>query len=716
MIWRCCDSLLVLAAFAAVYILPPLLVTSRLRFFTDRTTLFVVSAGLGLSSQAFLGFIWNHFMERSPALEGILYFLFWLSANVILLFWRKNPSPEINNQPSHLQNSRGRDGARPSIHTNRPFFDLFGGTRSVASAFSRVFQVAQPSPFTNFLPLILVAAVILRSLDALTHASLGQSDAYTHLQFLRDAVQNGYIRNFVYPPGYSWVLALPVMTLHLDAYLVARYVGPFFGMLMVATLYLLGRRHSHTAGILTAFFAAVCPFLYPLIKTGMGAFANQLGLFLLPLALLLYLIRARFLFTVILAGLAVTVPLFVFTLLLLIFMHRLLSWRDDAVSKGWWRETMLTLLPFILAFALAGFHFLSYGEHHINTTASMVTGIQTPPAQPQTVVTRESPDFLTSLKRHPAGKMVVDLMTFKRMGLGSWVPNLAAVTLGAAFIGLIVFGFRTSSKVDRDLRARSDAARRSASTIGCLVGGWGFLTLFQVFTGFLEFSLYQRSGWILLQAIALGGGLIVAAILKVEKTQKLVRPVVGMGLLICLILAFWFPPRHRCITSGAEHELASVLRELSSARIQALHSNSPLSFEHTPASPLMLRAASAPGLAVMTRRYSLFNGDQGNMADVLPDPAARIRQVPVETGTRLTPPSDHFLCLIDQFSGLPDMGLLDRISPELTHALAGYQTLLYKPNEVILAFLATLPATAWQITREDRGQALTIYFVERLHP
>ena len=98
MIWRCCDSLLVLAAFAAVYIIPPLLVVGRLRLFTDRTTLFVVSAGLGLTSQALLGFIWNHFMERSPALEGILYFLFWLTTSLILLVWRKNTSPEINNQ------------------------------------------------------------------------------------------------------------------------------------------------------------------------------------------------------------------------------------------------------------------------------------------------------------------------------------------------------------------------------------------------------------------------------------------------------------------------------------------------------------------------------------------------------------------------------------------------------------------------------------------
>ena len=66
MIWSCLDSLMVLAAFCAVYLIPPLLVARRFLPDADRAARFVVSAGLGLSSQALLGFFWNHLGHRSP--------------------------------------------------------------------------------------------------------------------------------------------------------------------------------------------------------------------------------------------------------------------------------------------------------------------------------------------------------------------------------------------------------------------------------------------------------------------------------------------------------------------------------------------------------------------------------------------------------------------------------------------------------------------------
>lgn len=651
MIWRCLDSLTVLAAFTAVYLIPPLLALRRLQPSIDRATLFLISAGLGLSSQALLGFFWNHFIHRDPLIEGAVYFLFWLVTGLLLHGKIKKMCP-LTEQPTPL-------------------------TRS-----------ALPLAF------ILLAAIILRSFDALTHASLGQSDAYTHLQFLRDVCQYGQIRNIVYPPGYAWVLALPVMTFNLDAYLVARYVGPFFGALLVVTLYLIGCRHSKTAGLYAAFLVAVCPVFYPLIKTGMGAFANQMGLLLLPLALLLYLRGSRCLFTLILLGLTASVPLFIFTLALILLMHRVLSDRVEG-WRHWGRENLILLLPFLLAFALAGYHFLSLGSTHVNTTATLVTGIATPSSAPPTATAQRSP-ILTTLRSNPAGKLAVDLLTVKRSGLGSTLMNLSALTLAGIFTGLLIAGYRLKSITH--------------TVIGC----WGLLTTLQAATGFLELSLYQRSGWILMEAIALAGGLILAWAHGFDRTRKLIRPVIVLGLIASGFIAFWIPPQHRCITSGAENELATVLRELSAARVNALHAPRRLTFEQLEPSPLIARAAAAPHLAVISRRYTLFNGDQGNLANVLPDPAARIRQIPVEKDTRIKPRSDNFLCLVDRSSGLPDMGLLDLISPELTQSLAGYQPLLYKPNEVILAFLKALPPDAWRITQEARGQNLTIYLVERL--
>jgi len=677
MIWCCLDSLMILLAFAIVYIVPPLLVLRRLQSFTDRATLLTLSAGLGLSSQALLGFCWNHLVGSMPIIEGTLYFLIWLTIGLALQWRKKNIQPN-NQQPT-------------------------------------------TAPFPLFLPLILLAAISLRSLDALNHASLGQSDAYTHLQFLRDVLQYGQIRNIVYPPGYSWTLALPVMTFNLDAYLVARYVGPFFGGLLVASLYLLGRRHNQATGLYTAFLAAVCPIFYPLIKTGMGAFANQMGLFLLPLALLFYLMEARFLFTIILLGLTVTVPLFVFSLALIVALGQLLSCRVVKLSKSadsappsaaqqpnnsntmlpkpqrWWRKNLLLLIPFLLAFAVAGYHFLTPGQEHVKTTATLVTGIPTP-SKKLLAPTAPRPPFLTKIKFNPAGKLTLDLLTVKRLGLGSLMMNAAGLILAGLFTVILVNGFQNKSDILK------------------LTGGLGLLTTLQVTTGFLEFSLYQRSGWVLMEVMALAGGILLAWFQRIHPLRKLIHFSIGLGLSASLLLAFWIPPAHRCITSGAENELATVLRELSVARIETLHIPGPHSFEKPAPHPLIARAAKAPNLALFTRQYTLFNGNQGNMSEALPDPTTHILQIPVELNSQLTPPFNHFLCLVDRSSGLPDMGLLDLISPDLTHSLTGYQSKLYQPNKVILAFLASLPTEVWQITREERGQNLSVYLIEHRQP
>lgn len=683
MIWRCFDSLLVLAAFTAVYLIPPLLVLRRLVPSVDRATLFLVSTGLGLSAQALLGFCWNHFVGRAPIIVGVLYFLVWLLAGVALARWKNNPS-----SPD-----------RP------PAFNQAGAWLPLS--------------------LVLLAGISIRSVDALAHASLGQSDAYTHLQFLRDVFQYGEIRNIVYPPGYSWALALPVMTFNLDAYMVTRYVGAFFGSLLIITLYLLGYRHSRAAGLFAAFLAAVCPAFYPLIKTGMGAFANQMGLFLLPLALLLYLQNYRLLFAITLLGLTVSVPLFTFTLALIVVLHRLLMCRvselsgentlssdptirhpshsTTATSKTsgrWLRESLLILLPFLLAFALAGYHFLSPGKLHVSTTAALVTGISTPSKKLMAPVATEKPDIMTRMKFHPAGKLVLDLLTAKRLGLGSLAMNLAVLGLAGIFSITLLVAFRQSLS-------------GPSSTFLKLVGAWGLITTLQAATGLLEFSFYQRSGWLLMEAGGLAGGLILARLYCTRQPGKLLRGGIKLGMGASLIVAFWFPPQHRCITSGAENELATALRELSAARLEALDRQGPRTMEQMHPSPLIARAAALPDLIVVTRRYTLFNADQGNMADVLPDPAAGLRQLPVNADTRLTPPARHFICFIDRYSGLPPRGILDRITPALGESLADYQPLLYKPNEVIETLLDSLPESDWTITRESRGTNLTIVLAKR---
>lgn len=654
MIWRCLDCLLILAAFAGVYLLPPLIATRRLLPGSDKVTLITAATGLGLSSQALLGFGWNHLAPHHQILEAGIYFALWISISLVVV-WRLPAHPHSTPPPS-----------RDSI---------------------------------PLLPLILLSAVALRSIDGLASASLGQSDAYTHLQFLRDVVQNGEIRNIVYPPGYSWVLALPVMVFNLDAYMVARYVGPFFGVMLVATVYLLGSRHRKTTGLSAAFLVAACPAFYPLVKTGMGAFANQLGLFLLPLALFLHLARERLLFMIVLLGLTVCVPLLVLTLALVVFAHGMITGQRV-------RGLLLLTIPFLLALGLAAYHFLSPGKLHVTATSTLVTGIETPvleawpPSAPP-------PTLLTRIHANPAGKLMVDLLTIKRLGLGSGLMNAAALGLAVTFTVILIAGMRPSKRRPPVIMEPGDSGLLE------LTGCWGLLTTIQVATGFLEFSFYQRSGWILLQAVALAAGLIISILLHLDKPGRIVRPIAILGLTACLLLSFWFPPRHRTITSGAENELATVLRELSDARLRALEAPQPFRFEKMEPRPLIARAAMSPHLTVVTRRYTLFSADQGNLAGVLPDPGATIRHMQVQTGTRLQAPADDFLCLVDRYTGLPATSLLDQISPALTHSLARSQSQLYAPNGTILALVDSLPANRWHVQREEAGCNLTLIHVTR---
>lgn len=692
MIWRCLDSILVLAAFAAVYTLPPLIVLRRLMPSASASTRLVTSTALGLSTQALFGFLWNHLVHQSPAIEASLYYALWLLISLIFQL-------------------------APHSLSRRPTLPA--------------------APFPTLLPVLLLLAIAVRSFDALAHFSLGQSDAYTHLQFLRDVVMHGEIRNIVYPPGYSWVLALPTMTLNLDAYVVARYAGSFFGVLLVGTLYLLGCRQDRNTGLLAAFLAAACPLFYPLIKTGMGAFANQMGLFLFPLALYLYLIEARLLFTCVLLGLTVSVPLFVFALALVLGVHQCLgclsltlSDRARHVSATTTQQPSLLLssnalygrrtitllaVSFLLAFAVAGYHFLSPGKLHVTTTATLVTGIQTPSKKKAVAVSQPAP-LMKRIVSNPAGKLAVDLFSVKRAGLGGPVMNTAIITLATLFSTILVVGFRRHRLAlasDSPTSHETTMHNHDSAAFLILVGITGLLTTIQVGTGFLEFSLYQRSGWLLMESAALGGGFVLAWLYGMKKGHKLFRPFIFLGISASILLSLWMPPQHRPITSGAENELAAVLRELSTTRLTFLHIPAPHALEKTEAKPFLHRVAVAPDLAIISRRYTLFHADQGNLADVLLDPAAGIRQIPVTTDTLLTPPSNHFLCLIDRYSGLPDMGILERISPDLTQSLAGYQPLLYKPNERILAFLDSLPASDWTIEREEVGRNLTLLYVVR---
>lgn len=661
MISQVLDLLLVLVSLSALYGLPPALFIRALLPGIDRAERILITFGAGLASQAGIALLWNHLLgQRQARLEPLAYLACWILLTIVIRFKQRHRPPP---PPSDA-----------------------------------------PFPLRQSLPLFILIGLALRSLDGLHHAALGQSDAYSHLQFLRHILAYGHILNIIYPPGYSWVLALPTLLFNLDPYMVARYAGPFFGGLLILAIHRLGRHHSREAARYGAFLTACFPGFYLLIKTGMGAFANQLGLVFLPLALHLHLRRQQepgnaalsWLFGLVVLGLGASVPMLMFNLFLVVAAHRLTRPGPDGFS--WWRRTAGDLAWFAPAILLATFHFLRPGDLHINATATMVTGIPIPVAQPALATApAQAAGFIQQLCTHPMGRLLVDFLTPKRAGLGGGLMAVAALGLAGLFATFLARGCRT----------RSSSLK--------LLGAWGLLATLQTTTGLLDFSLYQRSGWSLLEAVAWAGGIVCALITIRLEWSRTFRVAVALAMVVTAVAAFYAPPSHRFITSGAEDELVTVLRSLSDARLTAAGLRGPLRFEHPDPGPLVTAAARQEALSVMTRRYTLFPGDQGDLLNAVADPAARLKQSLVDSTTVMPRPCGPILALIDTERPLEDTGVWGRISPALANEQASYQPLLYAPNRMIAEYLASLPS-GWSLRREDHGPRLMLFLAAPPQP
>ncbi len=167
---------------------------------------------------------------------------------------------------------------------------LYWCLKSLKKSRARIlYDDLEPNRHYLLLAVILVIAFVVRSLHPLEVAYLGQSDAYTHLQYLKDIVEQGILSNPAYPPGYHWLLALPVLIFSIDPYWVARFSGALFGTaLVLAVFVMMEQMFSRRAAYLASFIAACFPPMMLLMKTGVGSFANQFGLLLLPVIFLFY--------------------------------------------------------------------------------------------------------------------------------------------------------------------------------------------------------------------------------------------------------------------------------------------------------------------------------------------------------------------------------------------------------------------------------------------
>lgn len=543
-------------------VLPTWLASRRLLPQSEWFEVFFTAWILGMVSQSVFGLLWNHLVSKQAGTEVLFYYFFWLIVSAILLVL-----------------SKGRPSQKPETDKKINVNIIFG---------------------------LLVIAVIVRSIHPLQHYALGQSDAYSHLHFLKDVINLGYLQNPIYPPGYHWVLALPTITFQLDPYDVVRYIGAFFGAgLVLAVFMILKGTYNDASAFLGAFLVASFPGFYLLQKTGVGAFANQLGILLIPAVLYFYIQMIEqqsrwssyhFLFTVSLMGFIVSVPMMLIHVCLILIVERTIV----LVKRpfGWGSKSLIVAACGIPPLLLFQFHLLH--PLRFTHTEAVISHVKEQIRLTESATVIIDRVFLSDYLNHPMMKMIIDFISIKRWGFGNAFLDTIGCMLLSVFIIFLYQGVKNKK------------------SLPILLGIWGMLTSLQSLTGFLQFSAYQREGWSLLIVIACLCGIAGAKMYQwgIERI-KIMRPLLYLFLLISTLWSVLSPPSHLLLNSWAEDDIVRVVRDLSS---HSIHSDAIINrYSQKDADIIAIRkalSASLP-LTIVARKYSVWWTGQGELMSVV---------------------------------------------------------------------------------------------------
>lgn len=377
------------------------------------------------------------------------------------------------------------------------------GLRNIRISFHRI---AQP----GWVWVLMLITVLVRLIPAAVDAGLGQSDAYAHLQFGQDLLATGSITNPIYPPAHAWVHTLPARGMGLEPYLLYRFGGAAPALGMILALFFACRRGAgERVAVCAGLLAAACPLFLPLIKTGVGVFANQLGL-LFAASLLWSIYRHSWISLLLAMGLAVSVPLMAPDLALPLLLLALLQKR--------YRLAGILVATGVTGILLVAGRILSRPPEHLTESLKLLAGSE--------------------------GSVTI-AETIKAFVLPGPVPFPVAIQVAVAFMAVTAMSL---------FLLRRRLTYRSAALLPLLAATAGLQTA----TGIFQFPAYQRAGWLFFLGLAGVGGLVIRDVSRQLRLTSFVYPLLllsGLGL-------FLLPPVHPPQLSHAEDELIRLLRYL----------------------------------------------------------------------------------------------------------------------------------------------------------
>jgi len=661
----------VTGSLVALLIVPFLFLSAKL---TKRKEWPVVVLGamvLGCSLQAVLGIFWSHLVQGKPFIEALVFLGFCL----VSTFWG-------------YSSQRSSTDRGTTVHVQHGIF---------------------------ILPVILLAAFWVRSIHPLHTFALGQSDAYSHLHYLNNIVEQGFLLNVIYPSGYHWLLALPALVFKIDPYVMARFSGAFFGVGMVLAVYvfldtLVGRKSA-----LWASFCAACfPGMMILLKTGVGSFANQFGLMLIPCILLAYglVIQGKrkglgIVFLLVAGmGLAASVPMMLCHIFIIIGIERIISLFYD--RKKWGIRTLLVFAVCLPSILLVIFHFSQAGGGQRFETAKTLIGNggQSEVVKEKIVQKVETAEYLIAnfhektiqiVTKSPYFNLVIDFLLIKRVGFGNVYLNATAIILFLLFLCCVGYGIYRKQQ-------------------GILIlGVWGALTTIQATIGFFQFSYYQREGWSLLIATSCLVGVLVAVFCLYLGRFLIVKA----GLVVALALSLYFtvthPPSHPAIQSSAEDLLIRTVRFVDSRNKWA---DKDCADSIDSLCTLLESLDKSLPLTLVSRKFVGWQNHQGELIPNVLSLDKTVKTILVSSGNKrinisLSKDSQYvvFVDKIEKISPRNVVSAFAMVSPNIVHRVLQQQRCLYRANSYILDYINTLDTKKWKIKRVQMSKNLDVYTI-----
>ncbi len=664
------QCLAVTGSLVALLVVPFLFLASLLIKKKEWPIVLLGAMTLGCSVQAVSGLLWSHIVKGQP-LSEVLFLLVLCIVLTLFGVYRQRYLPEEN-------------------------------------------EFQKKSQGHGFLLFILIVAFCIRSVHPLQTFALGQSDAYTHLHYLHYIVEQGYLANVVYPSGYHWLLALPVLVFKIDPYIMARFSGAFFGAGLVLAIYVfLCQLFDRKAAIFGSFCAAGFPGMILLMKTGVGSFANQIGLFLVPCLLYCYacLIRKRnnsgasFLFSVAALGLAATVPMMLIHVLIIIGLERIFNIFQE--RKKWFLRSIQVVGFCLPAILLIAFHFNQAGPGQRFQTAQILTdyGAQNKAVTEKVLRKVDSVGsklvgsqnkIIQVIVGSPYLRLLIDFFSVKRIGFSNQYIDSMAWVLFGLFWCCIAYGVY-------------------GRNVGFLILGlWGALTVIQAGTGYLQFSSYQREGWSLLVATCCLSGILAGLLYK--PLEKYLWSKVGI-LVFMVLSVYWTvkqPPAHPAIQSSAEDLLIRTVRFIGAK-------GSMFTEDHIEKKPAFFRLSplldkSLP-VTLVSRKFVGWN-NQGELVPNVLAPDSKIKTLLVNSrqgsGSISFTQENQYVVFVDKENHLNPAEMISAfamVSPELVKSVLQQQKFLYRANSHILEYIESLDVDKWQINKVDLSANLISYVV-----